>query len=181
VRMSQFRERISSRAHSPKPSGNMGDDYTGAVTVAADDGTERELANYEIWSQSETIMEMVKGASCPPAPCFRRRRGIRLFVPRCCARVRTHRSRCTHTHSLRHPPPRPLPPADTDPGDTIPLASVGKDALDKTVEYMEQMAKFKADGTSEEDKQAWIDTYKKAMEPQDQLPLLFQTMTVRQV
>lgn len=104
----------------------MGDDYTGAVTVAADDGTERELANYEIWSQSETIMEMVK---------------------------------------------------DTDPGDTIPLASVGKDALDKTVEYMEQMAKFKADGTSEEDKQAWIDTYKKALEPQDQLPLLFQTMT----
>ena len=104
----------------------MGDGHTGAVTVAADDGTERELANYEIWSQSETIMEMVK---------------------------------------------------DTTPGDTIPLASVGTDALDKAVEYMEQMAKFKADGTSEEDKQAWIDTYKKALEPRDQLPLLFQTMT----
>ena len=31
----------------------------------------------------------------------------------------------------------------------------------------------------QEDKQRWIDDYKKAMEPQDQLPLLFQTMTVR--
>lgn len=103
----------------------MGDDYTGLVTVAANDGTERELANYDVWSQSEMIMEMVK---------------------------------------------------DTDPGETIHLANVGKDALDKVVEYMEQMAKFKADGTSEEDKQAWIDTYKKALEPQDQLPLLFQTM-----
>eukprot|EP01047_Picozoa_sp_COSAG01_P127579 COSAG01_NODE_56847_length_316_cov_0.479263_1_plen_74_part_01 len=43
------------------------------------------------------------------------------------------------------------------------------------------MAKFKADSTSEEDKQQWIDEYKKAMEPQDQLPLLFQTMTVRSI
>ena len=67
---------------------------------------------------------------------------------------------------------------DTDPGDTIPLASVPKEALDKVVEYMEKMAAFKTDGTSDEDKQAWIDgTYKKTMEAQDQLPLLFQTMT----
>ena len=42
------------------------------------------------------------------------------------------------------------------------------------------MAEFKADGTSDEDKLAWVGEYKKAMEPQDQLPLLFQTMTVRQ-
>ena len=69
--------------------------------------------------------------------------------------------------------------ADTDPGDTIPLASVGKEALDKTVEYMEKMAAFKADGTSDEDKLAWVSEYKKTMEAQDQLPLLFQTMTVR--
>eukprot|EP01048_Picozoa_sp_COSAG05_P002703 COSAG05_NODE_116_length_17986_cov_348.987534_2_plen_84_part_00 len=66
----------------------MGDEYTGPVTVAADDGTEKTLENIEVWSQSETIMEMVK---------------------------------------------------DTDPGDTIPLASVGKEALEKTVEYMEQV------------------------------------------
>ncbi len=67
--------------------------------------------------------------------------------------------------------------ADTDPGDTIPLASVPKEALDKTVEYMEKMAGFKADGTSDEDKQQWVSEYKKTMEAQDQLPLLFQTMT----
>ena len=36
-----------------------------------------------------------------------------------------------------------------------------------------------ANSTPDEDKQQWIETYKKAMEPQDQLPLLFQTMTVR--
>ena len=71
--------------------------------------------------------------------------------------------------------------ADTDPGDTIPLASVGNEALQKTVEYMEKMAEFKADGTSDEDKLAWVGEYKKAMEPQDQLPLLFQTMTVRTI
>ena len=40
----------------------MGDDYSGPVTVAADDGSERVLANIDVWSQSETIMEMVKGA-----------------------------------------------------------------------------------------------------------------------
>ena len=57
------------------------------------------------------------------------------------------------------------------------MASVGKDALSKTVEYMEKMAEFKQNATSDEDKQRWIDDYKKAMEPQDQLPLLFQTMT----
>ena len=104
----------------------MGDEYTGPVTVAADDGTERVLEGLDVWGQSETITEMVK---------------------------------------------------DTDPGDIIPLASVGKDALDKTVEYMQKMAEFKQAGTSDEDKQRWIDDYKKAMEPQDQLPLLFQTMT----
>eukprot|EP01052_Picozoa_sp_SAG31_P058623 SAG31_NODE_18017_length_649_cov_1.598182_2_plen_87_part_00 len=71
--------------------------------------------------------------------------------------------------------------SDTDPGDVIPLASVGKDALEKTVEYMEKMAEFKKAGTSDEDKTRWVDEYKKAMEPQEQLPLLFQTMTVRTI
>lgn len=104
----------------------MGDDYTGPVTVAADDGSERVLKDINVWQQSETIMEMVK---------------------------------------------------DTDPGDTIPLAPVPKEALDKVVEYMEQMAAFKADGTTDEDKQQWVSEYKKTMEAQDQLPLLFQTMT----
>ena len=66
---------------------------------------------------------------------------------------------------------------DTDPGKTIPLAEVPKEALDKAVEYMEKMAQFKADGTSDEDKQQWINEYKKTMGNQDQLPLLFQTMT----
>lgn len=104
----------------------MGDDYTGPVTVAADDGSERVLKDINVWQQSETILEMVK---------------------------------------------------DTDPGDTIPLASVPKEALDKAVEYMEKMAAFKADGTTDEDKQQWISEYKKTMEAQEQLPLLFQTMT----
>jgi S-phase kinase-associated protein 1 len=104
----------------------MGDDYSGPVTVAADDGSERVLNDKDVWSQSETIMEMVE---------------------------------------------------DTDPGDTVPLASVGKDALDKAVEYMEKMAAFKADGTSDEDKLAWTNEYKRPMGAQDQLPLLFQTMT----
>ena len=104
----------------------MGDDYTGHVTVAADDGSERVLKDINVWQQSETIMEMVK---------------------------------------------------DTDPGDTIPLAPVPKEALDKVVEYMEKIAAFKADGTTDEDKQQWVSEYKKTMEAQDQLPLLFQTMT----
>lgn len=103
----------------------MGDDYTGPVTVAADDGSERVLKDINVWQQSETIKEMVK---------------------------------------------------DTDPGDTIPLAEVPKEALDKVVDYMEKMAQFK-DGTSDEDKQKWINEYKQTMEAQDQLPLLFQTMT----
>ena len=29
----------------------MGDDYSGPVTVAADDGSERVLANIDVWSQ----------------------------------------------------------------------------------------------------------------------------------
>ena len=66
---------------------------------------------------------------------------------------------------------------DSDPGDTVPLASVPKEALDKVVEYMEKMALFKTEGTSDEDKQQWVSEYKKTMESQDQLPLLFQTMT----
>ena len=41
--------------------GQMGDDYTGPVTVAADDGSERVLKDINVWQQSETIMEMVKG------------------------------------------------------------------------------------------------------------------------
>jgi S-phase kinase-associated protein 1 len=66
---------------------------------------------------------------------------------------------------------------DTDPGDTIPLAAVPKEALDKVVEYMEKMAAFKAENASDEMKQTWTNDYKKSMEAQDQLPLLFQTMT----
>ena len=30
----------------------MGDDYSGPVTVAADDGSERVLANIDVWSQA---------------------------------------------------------------------------------------------------------------------------------
>jgi S-phase kinase-associated protein 1 len=104
----------------------MGDDYTGPVTVAADDSSEIVLKDINVWQQSETIMEMVK---------------------------------------------------DTDPGDVIPLASVTNEGLEKAVEYMEKMAAFKADGTTDEDKQQWISEYKKTMEAPDQLPLLFQTMT----
>ena len=66
---------------------------------------------------------------------------------------------------------------DTDPGDTIPLASVPKEALNKVVEYMEKIAQFKDDGTSDEDKQQWVSEYKQTMEAQEKLPLLFQTMT----
>ena len=104
----------------------MGDDYTGPVTVAADDGSERVLQNKDVWQQSETIMEMV---------------------------------------------------VDTDPGDTIPLASVPKEALDKVVEYMEKMAAFETHGTSDEDKQQWVSEYKTTMESQEKLPFLFETMT----
>ena len=104
----------------------MEDNYTGPVIVAADDGSERVLAEINVWQQSETIVEMVK---------------------------------------------------DADPSDTIPLASVSKEALDKTVEWMEKMAAFKAEGTSDEDKLMWINEYKKTMEAKDKLPLLFQTMT----
>ena len=43
--------------------------------------------------------------------------------------------------------------------------------------WMEEIAKMKKEGKSEEDKQAWIASYKKTMETQDDLPLLFQTMT----
>ena len=103
----------------------MGDDYTGSVTVAAADGSERVLENDSVWSQSETIKVMI---------------------------------------------------VDTDPGDTIPLASVGKDDLDKVVEWMEKMADFKVDATSDEDKQTWINEYKETMTAQEQLPLLFSTM-----
>jgi S-phase kinase-associated protein 1 len=65
---------------------------------------------------------------------------------------------------------------DTDPGDTIPLASVGKEELAKAVEWMEKMAAFKAGGTSDEEQEAWKNGYKKTMAAQDQLPLLFKTM-----
>ena len=66
---------------------------------------------------------------------------------------------------------------DTDPETIIPLTAVPPEALDKVLEYMEQMAAFKAGGASDEDKQQWVSEYKKTMEAQDQLPLLFQTMT----
>jgi hypothetical protein len=36
----------------------MGDDYTGPVTVQAEDGSERVLADINVWQQSETITEM---------------------------------------------------------------------------------------------------------------------------
>ena len=104
----------------------MGDDYKGPVTVMADDGSQTSLADDSVWSQSITILEMVK---------------------------------------------------DTDPGDTIPLASVGKDELDKVVEWMAKMAAFKADGTSDEEQEDWKNEYKESMAAQDQLPLLFKTMT----
>ncbi len=103
----------------------MGEDYEGAVTVASGDGTERELANYEIWSQSNLIMEEMKDVG-----------------------------------------------ADGPEG-TTDLHSVTKGGLNKVVEYMEMMAKFKAEGTREEDKKATIDTYIKSLGPLNQL---FQTM-----
>ena len=103
----------------------MGDDYYGPVTVADEDGLKTSLVDDSIWSQSETILEMVK---------------------------------------------------DTDPGDTIPLASVGTEELAKVVEWMEKMAAFKDDGTSDEDQEAWKNEYKESMAAQDQLPLLFQVM-----
>ena len=105
----------------------MGDDYTGPVTVAADDGSERVLKDINVWQQSETIMGIVKA-----------------------------------TESVVT---------------IIPLAPVPTGALDKVVEYMEKMAAFEADGATDEAKQQWISEYKKTMEAQDQLPLLFQTMT----
>lgn len=66
---------------------------------------------------------------------------------------------------------------DTEPEQTIPLASVTKEALDKAVKYMEKMAEFKDEAASDEDKQRWVNDYKKSMETQEKLPLLFQTMT----
>ena len=102
----------------------MGDDYTGSVTVATADGSERVLDD-SLWSQSTTIKEMI---------------------------------------------------VDTDPGDTIPLASVGPEALDKVGEWMKKMATLKGDDTTDEDKQTWINEYKETMTAQEQLPLLFSTM-----
>jgi hypothetical protein len=104
----------------------MGDDYTGPVTVQVEDGSERVLADKNVWGQSGTIKSMVE---------------------------------------------------DIGPGGTIPLTTFPKEALDKVLEYMEQMAQFKADGASDEEVQQWVSEYKKTMEAQDQLPLLFQTMT----
>ena len=37
----------------------MGDNYTGPVTVLADDGTTKVLDNKNVWEKSETILEMV--------------------------------------------------------------------------------------------------------------------------
>jgi len=105
----------------------MGDNYTGPLTVSDEDGNTRVLDDIKVWSQSETIMEMVK---------------------------------------------------DTDHGDTIPLASANKEGLNKVVEWMEQMAAFKTEGTSGEDQGVWINDYKESMAAQDQLPLLISTMNV---
>ena len=104
----------------------MGDDYTGPVTVQADVGSGRVLADIYVWGQSGIITEMVK---------------------------------------------------DTDPGDTIPLTTVPSEALNKVVDYMEQMAQFKRDRTPDEVIQQWVSEYKKTMGEQEQLPLLFETMT----
>ena len=64
---------------------------------------------------------------------------------------------------------------DCDPRDTIPLASVDGESLGKVVEWMEKMAKFKADSASDEG-QTWKNDYKESMASQDQLPLLISTM-----
>ena len=45
----------------------------------------------------------------------------------------------------------------------------------KLIEFNEV---YDVDGVSEEDKHALVHTFKKSMERQDQLPLLFQTITV---
>merc|ERR1712166_1250121 len=51
------------------------------------------------------------------------------------------------------------------------------EALEKTVVWMEEIAKMKKEGKSDEDKASWVEGYKKTMEKQEDLPLLFQTMT----
>ena len=66
---------------------------------------------------------------------------------------------------------------DTDPDDKIPLHAVTRDALDKVVEYMENMASLETDGASETDKRAWLDEYNKSLEPKDQQRVLFETIT----
>lgn len=82
---------------------------------------------------------------------------------------------------------------DTDPGDTIPLASVTPEALEKVMEWMYKIAgvpdsaagdpvAWKAEGgvpvpPSDEAKSAWIVEYKRSLESQEQLQLLFATMT----
>eukprot|EP01047_Picozoa_sp_COSAG01_P108602 COSAG01_NODE_37514_length_502_cov_2.411911_1_plen_118_part_00 len=50
-----------------------------------------------------------------------------------------------------------------------------KVSMMKLIEFNEV---YGVDGVSEEDKHALVDTFKKSMERQDQLPLLFQTITV---
>ena len=75
----------------------MGDDYTGPVTVSADDGSEHVLgdgsdeSSIEVWSQSGTIREMIKGQSAPapPASCvfFNSTTRVDLVWCRGCQRV----------------------------------------------------------------------------------------------
>ena len=96
---------------------------TDHLTVYDNEGGNRILDNENVWSQSETIMNMVDR---------------------------------------------------TEDGIPFPL---GKDELNKVVEWMEKMATFKTDGTSDEGKRVWINEYLGSMDSQDQLPLLFKTMT----
>ena len=133
--------------------------------MAADDGTERVLEGLDVWGQSETITEMVKGE--PPRPRARKNPPVPLSDTQnrgCLGGVRDltghadtkkaavcggRVSRQSVRGLLTAPVMSPGACADTDPGDIIPLASVGKDALDKTVEYMQKMAEFKQAGTSD--------------------------------
>lgn len=59
----------------------------------------------------------------------------------------------------------------------LPLCNIEVNGLDKTIEYMEKIAAFKADGTSDDDKLAWMSEYKQSLKPQDQLRLFAETKT----
>ena len=50
-------------------------------------------------------------------------------------------------------------------------------AMIKLVEFTRTTNRMAAEGASDEAKQAFVSEYRKTLEPQPQLPLLFQTMT----